>query len=514
MPNDLTSSEEFIKIVGKENFTNSELDILCYSSDMAALPSEIFSLYGFKAPDYAVTPASTEHVVAIVQLANKRGIPLTPRGGASTGYGGSVPVNGGLVLDLTQMKKILELDEEKKTVTVQSGITWKELIDFLAKKGFQPGIYPSSAYTATVGGLIGTGGCAGLGAPKYGSIEKQILDLEVVLPSGEVIHTAVDAIPNTDIAPGNHSLFVGAEGIFGIITKATLRIYPMSDGFEILALAFDSFEEGWTTMNEMLDSEIVPHTLHLMGKQFLDNLRMVTTETPKEGAMIIVALEAPTKKEVSKNKDALLKICAKNGGKDLGSEVALEEWEGRFKVELLFKRLGPALIPLEVLVPVEAGLSITNRWRKTAEANKMNLSIFSILGDNRQILLMPMALTDERNKGHFVKTVAIMMNMLKESINLGGQIYSIGVHSFPYAESKLGKDRMKEMLRVKEGVDPKNLLNPYKVVRGAMPPWIFKLSMSLMAGLPSWLDSLVLRIAGVMPLNDFAEEGYDVPLEE
>ncbi len=514
MPNDSHLREELVNIVGKENFTNSELDILCYSSDMAALPPEIFSLYGFKNPDYAVTPTSTEQVVAIVQLANKYGMPLTPRGGASTGYGGSVPVNGGVVLDLTGMKQILELDEKNKMVTVQSGVTWKELIDFLAKKGLQPGIYPSSAYTATVGGLIGTGGCAGLGAPKYGSIEKQILNLEVVLPSGKVIQTAVDAIPNTDIAPSNHPLFVGSEGIFGIVTKATLRIYPMTDGFEILALAFNSFEDGWTAMKEMLDNEIILHTLHLMDKQFLDNLRKVTAETPEEGAMMIVALEAPTKKEVLTSKDALLKICAKKGGRDLGSEVAHEEWEGRFKVELLFKRLGPALIPLEVLVPVEAGLDIINRWRKTAMENKTNLSIFSILGDNRQILLMPMALTDERNKGHFVKTVAIMMNMLKEAINLGGQIYSIGVHSFPYAESKLGKDHMKEMLKVKEAVDPKNLLNPYKVVRGAMPPWIFKLSMSLMASLPSWLDSLVLRIAGVMPLNDFAEEGYNIPLEE
>lgn len=507
MLRDSTLREELINIVGKENFTDSELDILCYSSDMAALPPEIFSLYGFAKPDCAVTPPSTEHVAAIVKLANKYDVPLTPRGGASTGYGGSVPVNGGVVLDLTGMKQI-ELDEKNKMVTVWSGVTWKELMDFLAKKGFQPGIYPSSAYTATVGGLISTGGCAGLGAPKYGSIENQILNLEVVLPSGKIIHTAVDAIPNTNIAPGNHSLFVGSEGIFGIVTKATLRVYPMSEGFEILALAFNSFEDGWTAMNEMFDNGITPHTLHLMDKQFLDNLRRVTAKTPEEGAMMLVALEAPTK-EVLKSKEALLNICVKNGGSDLGIGFANEEWESRFKVELLFKRLGPALIPLEVLVPVEAGLNIIKKWKKIAEENKMNLSIFSILGENRQILLMPMALTDERNKGNFVKTVAIMMNMLKESINLGGQIYSIGVHSFPYAESKLGKDRMKEMLNIKEAIDPKNLLNPYKVVRGAMPPWLFKLSMSLMASLPPWLDSLILSVAEIMPLNDFTEESYN-----
>lgn len=136
----------------------------------------------------------------------------------------------------------------------------------------------------------------------------------------------------------------------------------------------------------------------------------------------------------------------------------------------------------------------------------MNMSIFTILGADGQVLLMPMALTDERNKGHFVKTVALMMNTLKDVANHGGQVYSIGVHNFPYAETKLGKEQMKEMLKIKEIVDPKKLLNHYKVVRGAMPPWMFKLSMSMMANLPSWLDALFLGVAGVMPLNDFAWE--------
>ncbi len=506
MPNNSTLSDELIKIVGKESFTDSELDILCYSSDMAALPQEIFSLYGFRKPDYIITPSSTEQIVSIMELANKRNVPVTIRGGASTGYGGSVPVNGGIVLDLTGMKQIQELDEEKRTITVQSGITWKELIDLLAKKGFQPGIYPSSAYTATVGGLISTGGSAGLGAPTYGSIEKQILDLEVVLPSGKIINTASEGIPNTNLEANNHSIFVGAEGIFGIVTKATLRIYPKSDDFEAVAVAFNDFEDGWKAMDELLKEEVIPHTLHLMDRQFLDNLRTVEEKTPKEEAMILVALEASSKAKLSKLKDNFLKVCAKFGGKDLGGEVAHDEWESRFKVELLFKKLGPALIPLEVLAPVEAGLTIIRKWNKIAQENTMNMSIFTILGADGQVLLMPMALTDERNKGHFVKTVALMMNTLKDVANHGGQVYSIGVHNFPYAETKLGKEQMKEMLKIKEIVDPKKLLNHYKVVRGAMPPWMFKLSMSMMANLPSWLDVLFLGVAGVMPLNDFAWE--------
>jgi len=166
------------------------------------------------------------------------------------------------------------------------------------------------------------------------------------------------------------------------------------------------------------------------------------------------------------------------------------------------------------LAPVEVGFNITKKWKKIAEEINVNLSIFCILGDDRKILLMPMALSDDRDKGRFVKTVAIMMNMLKESIDLGGQIYSIGVHNFPYAESKLRKENMKKMQKIKEAIDPKNLLNPYKVVRGAIPPWIFKLAMSLMAYLPPWLDSLALSIAGIMPLNDFTEEVYDLPMKE
>ncbi|MEE8632375.1 MAG: FAD-binding oxidoreductase, partial [Candidatus Bathyarchaeia archaeon] len=284
MPDNPTLSDELIKIVGKENFTDSKLDILSYSSDMAALPQEIFSLYGFREPDYIITPSSTEQIGSIMQLANRRNVPITVRGGASTGYGGSVPVNGGIVLDLTGMKQIQEIDEEKRTIIVQSGITWKELIDILAKKGFQPGIYPSSAYTATVGGLVSTGGSAGLGAPKYGSIEMQILNLEVVLPSGKTINTASEGIPNTDIGANSHSIFVGAEGIFGIVTEVTLRIYQKGDDFEALAVAFKDFEDGWKAMDKLLKEGVTPHTLHLMDRQFLDNLRTVEEKTPKEEA--------------------------------------------------------------------------------------------------------------------------------------------------------------------------------------------------------------------------------------
>ncbi|UCH03133.1 MAG: FAD-binding oxidoreductase, partial [Candidatus Bathyarchaeota archaeon] len=394
--------EELVKIVGEKNYTDDELDILSYSSDMGALPEEILELYGFKKAEYIVLPQTTEHVAAIVELANKTGIPLTLRGGASTGYGGSVPVSGGVILDLTAMKKVIELNEKDKTVTVQCGMTCKELLNFLSKKGYHQGIYPSSAYTATIGGFISMGGSAGIGAPKYGSIAKQVIGLKVVLANGKTVDTENENLPDVERQNDVSKLFIGSEGIFGIITEAKLRIYPEEKGFVACTVAFNDLDSALKSTSETLHKKVVPHTLHVMDSAFLKNLKKAGVESPDVDAMILTAFEGPTNADVDRDKTAFIKICRNNGGKELGSDVADREWAHRYKIELLFKRLGPTMIPLEVLSSVEDASKIIKSWKKTANDKKVDLSIFAILGDEQQFLLMPMALVNELNKGQFV----------------------------------------------------------------------------------------------------------------
>jgi len=488
-----------IKIVGEANYAESELDLLCYSSDVAALPPEIFKVYGIKKPICVVKPNTTEQVAAIVRLADKYGVAITPRGGGSSGLGGAVPVKDGVVIDLTGMKQMLELNESKKTITVQPGITWKELIDFLDKKGLQPGTYPSSAYSATIGGFIATGGYFGVGAPKYGPISNRIVNLEVVLPNGDIINTAEDGIPAADIPMDCSWVFTGSEGIFGIVTKATLKVYPKNIGFEVCAIAFDSLEDAYIAVNEALKERLTPHTLHIVDKNFLDNARKIEDKTPEAEALVVVAFEAPTTSEAKEYTNKMLKICATKGGSDLGLDVAKREWEERFKVELVFKRLGPTLLLIELLAPLAKVQEIIKKWNYIAEKHGLAVSHFGMLSSDSLVNLMPMVLVDERNKGEFVKTVAILMKMLEAGLKLGGKIHSVGVHYATYVENKTGVN-IKELRRIKSAVDPKNLMNPYKVVMGRLSPRAFKFAMGFMARSPAWLDSFALKVAGATPI--------------
>jgi len=488
-----------IKIVGEANYTDNELDLLCYSSDVAALPPEIFKVYGIKKPVCVVKPNTTEQVAAIVRLADKYGVTITPRGGGSSGLGGAVPVKDGVVVDLTSMKQVLELNESKKIITVQPGISWKELIDFLDKKGLQPGTYPSSAYSATIGGFIATGGYFGVGAPKYGSINNQIVNLEVVLPNGDIINTTENGIPAANIPMDCSWVFTGSEGIFGIVTKATLRVYPKNIGFEVRAIAFESLDDAYIAVSEALKEKLTPHTLHVIDKNFLDNARKVEDKTPEAGALVTVAFEAHTTLEAKEYANKMLKICAMKGGRDLGLDVANKEWKERFNVELVFKRLGPTLLLIELLAPIAKVQEIIKEWDFIAEKHNLALNHFGMLGSGYLANLMPMVLVDERNKGEFVKTVAILTKMLEAGLKLGGKIHSVGVHYAAYAENKTGVS-IKELRRIKSAVDPKNLMNPYKVVKGRLSPRAFKFAMGFMARSPAWLDSFALKVAGATPI--------------
>lgn len=488
---------ELIKIVGERNYSDSELDAVAYSSDAATLPPQIFKLYVAKRADCIVKPTATEQVAAVIRLAGKYKIPITPRGGASSGLGGAVPIKDGIVIDLTGMKQILELDESKKTVTVQPGITWKELMNFLNKKGLQPGIAPSSAYSATVGGFISTGGYFGIGAPKYGSIKDNIISLEVVLPNSEVINTATDSIPVANAPEDSSSLFTGAEGILGIITKATIRVYAKEPAFQVVAIGFDTFKDALEAINAILENGITPHTVHIVDGNFLGNLRRISKEAPNVEGLAIVALEAPTQSELEDLLNNLSKICVARGGRDLGLEVAQREWDERFKVELLFKRLGPTFLAIELLVPMAKASEIYRKWNEMAQDHVLTLNYFVIVGHGHLAAMLPLILVDERKEEQFIKTAALIIKLLSEGLALGGRLCYAGAYNTPYADKKFGFE-VDELKKIKAALDPQNIMNPYKVVNGRFPPWLFKIAMRFMAASPAWLDLIAIKIAGAI----------------
>lgn len=214
------------EIVGADSVSDNEYIRYCYSKDADAVYQEI--------PDYVVRPKTTEEVSEILRLANRELVPVVPRGGGAGLMGGAVPHRGGIVLDMTGMNKVIEINIEDQVVTAECGITWAALNGELFKKGFYTGcLGPGSGMSAVIGGGLSHNSVGGGGGAKYGSCCRHVVGLEVVLPQGDIINTGSlcskyveHPFSRYGFGADYSGLFLGDNGIHGIKTKATLRIYP------------------------------------------------------------------------------------------------------------------------------------------------------------------------------------------------------------------------------------------------------------------------------------------------
>ena len=209
-------------------------------------------------PLCSVLPSSTDEVRRIVLLANEEKVPIIPYGGGSGLMGGALSVRAGIVIDLRRLDRVLEVDTEARSTRVQAGTVLEELEKRLNRENFILGHDPWTLPVATVGGAISTNSMGYRGG-LYGSMGQQVLGLEAVLPNGEVLRTR--AVPKSSAGIDLKSLFIGAEGCFGIITDATIRIFPAPEQQVLHALRFESFEVGYHAIQEMFRQRLKPAVL-------------------------------------------------------------------------------------------------------------------------------------------------------------------------------------------------------------------------------------------------------------
>jgi NAD(P)-dependent dehydrogenase (short-subunit alcohol dehydrogenase family) len=233
--------EKLEKLIGAENVKTSKMERLLYSHDMAPLPKE--AQVAFKViPDIVVRPRSAEDVAKVVKLANREGMPITPRGASTWGLAGSTPAFGGILIDvMSGMSKIVAIDEENMTITAQAGASWKQVYDAAWEKGFLLGSYPSSFPSATIAGWISTAGI-GVGNYKYGSAGDNIRSMKVVVPDGSIVETGFPTLSDNMSGYNLNRLFVGAEGTLGVICEVTFKLSPKPEVLRPLAYAFPSLD--------------------------------------------------------------------------------------------------------------------------------------------------------------------------------------------------------------------------------------------------------------------------------
>lgn len=278
----------------------------------------------FATPLCLALPASSSEVRDIVLLANREKVPIVPYGGGSGLMGGAVSVEQGIVVDLRRMAGVIKIDAVARMARVQAGCILESLDKALNEQGLILGHDPWTYPVATVGGTISTNGMGYRGG-KYGSMGDQVLGLEVVLPQGEILRTR--AVPKSSTGIDLKSLFIGGEGCFGIITEATLRIFPVPERRSLQAFRFSSFEVGFEAVKGLSTLGLKPSLL-----DFGDDPSKV-----HGGAILYLAFEGGNDM-VSVEERLALAHCKEKGGKRLPLQQAEDFWNERHDIAYRFLR--------------------------------------------------------------------------------------------------------------------------------------------------------------------------------
>ena len=280
-------------------------------------------------PAALVSPTRVEEVAAVAAYASQRGIPLVPRGGGTGVMGGAVPVEGAIVVELRGMDTVHEIDREGRRVTVGAGAILEDVEDALIRRGLLLGHDPWSRPIATVGGAISTNGMGYL-AGKYGSMGEQVLGLQVVLGTGEVIETP--GVPKV-AGPDVDSLFVGAEGAMGIITRATLSAFAQPEERHLCAYRFTGFIAGYNAVQEMHAIGLRPAMV-----DFDEEFPRDPIGQPDESETTLYLSFEGYREEVAAQRERGHRICTAAGGELLPAEEVEEFWRERHSSAERYKR--------------------------------------------------------------------------------------------------------------------------------------------------------------------------------
>ncbi len=279
-------------------------------------------------PVAVVQPGSTEEVVRLVTIARQHHTPLVPYGGGSGLMGGALSVRPGIVVDLKRLDRLLEIDKQALTVRVQSGARLRPLGEKLAEHGLLLGHDPWSISVATVGGAIGTNGLGYLGG-RYGSMGAQVLGLEVVLSTGEVVRTL--PLRKRSTGPDLTQLFIGAEGTLGIVTEATLQVFPQPQKRALLGFTFPDFPSGFHALLEMQRRGVRPTSMDLAADSWPVELQQ-RRDLPASQPPLLQLVFDGLAKEVEAQCAEASSIAHASSATDLAPSELEEYWATRHAI--------------------------------------------------------------------------------------------------------------------------------------------------------------------------------------
>jgi D-lactate dehydrogenase (cytochrome) len=448
---------EFIReTVGSERMSVGESVLDLHGKDE--------SFHERRRPDVVVWPLRTEEISQILKLANGKRIPVTPWGAGTSLEGNPIPVEGGIVLDLQQMNHILELRTEDLQVRVEAGVIYKELNQYLSRYGlFFP---PDPGASATIGGMVGNN-ASGIRTIKYGATKDFILNMVIVLPSGETIRAGTNAIKSSsgyDLC----RLFVGSEGTLGIVTEATLRLIGLPAEYMAALAQFHPIREATDTVSQIMRSGLYPAALEFLDIPTVQAVSRHKKLGLEEKPTLFIEFHGTSATGLREELEMVKEICAENHSLRFDSGIGREErnrlWEARYEVRESIRVNNPGLYPLviDTAVPISKYSDMVQWGQKILEKRNLKGYAFGHAGSGNlhmEILGIP------EEKAQWQNVREAEEEIVSFALQCGGTAtgeHGVGIGKRKFMKREHGES-LKLMRQIKELLDPNGIMNPGKI---------------------------------------------------
>ena len=442
------------QIVGKENILTGELSLALYSYDCSLSSTR---------PDGVVLIKEEAWLAPLITLLAKEKIPFVPRASATNHAGGCAPMNGGVILNLTHLNKILEINTQEGYAIVQPGVVNAQLQEKLAPLGFFYAPDPASARVCTIGGNLAQN-ASGARCMKYGATLDHILEANFVLPSGKEI-----VLSRKEPGPDLVGLLAGSEGTLGLITRLKVKILPQPKQVQTFLVSFPSLESSIQTVTDLVARGILPRCVEAMDQLTARTIEDFShagypTDAP---ALLLFELDGNAQK-IAQDAQALQQICKNNGALEFFSASTPQErkqlWAGRAVAYGAMARLSPNVMVGDGTVPRSALPLALKKIRHILEEYHLTASLLFHAGDGN---FHPQIIFNAQHNTEVLRVKQALKQILQTCVDCGGTIsgeHGIGVEKRALMAYQYDKPTLDLFSGIKQATDPDNLSNPLKIL--------------------------------------------------
>ncbi len=448
---------ELEAIVGPGGVLSDPDELLVYESDGLTL---------FRAlADFVVFPTSAEQVAAVVKLAGREGMPFVARGAGTGLSGGCLPAEGGLVLSMMRMNRVLEVDYENQLAVVEPGLVNLHLSWKVGPKGYYYAPDPSSQQACTIGGNIANNS-GGPHTLKYGVTTNHVLGLEVVMPDGEIVWLGgrTRATPGYDLA----GVFVGSEGTFGIATKVVVRILKKPQAVKTVLAVFDVIDQASAAVSAIIARGLVPAAVEMIDKLTINAVEdAFGCGYPRDAAAALLVELDGLRVGMDAQTERIVQACRDAGAREVRTARDETErallWKGRKSAFGAYGRVSPAYMVMDGVIPRTKLPYVLRRVNEIVAAHGLRVGNVFHAGDGN---LHPNILYDPRKPGDEARVVEAGAQIMRVCAEVGGSIsgeHGIGLEKIDFMPLIFSAADLAVMQRLKNAFNPTGLCNPGKV---------------------------------------------------